>query len=317
MLPFPVRALAPPPPPPKAAASKASAFAVLASEQGPILASPEVVPDILNADWGLFLELATYLRQGFSMGSASIAYGVEEVAEAVVQAAVAVLFVPVECGHGGEGAVRSVAGLGGRGYIVGLSHELHDDIAAWGAAAILYHPLEELRAALETPAEEPSLKRQKPGDDGAPEAAVPERPVNPERELRRAVKTLGSLESLQDKTAIPRMAESLREPYLEMLGAPTIFSILADAFLAAKGVAHRKAMVYTVHELLTRKRAVMSAEDRRPSCLQHFLMRIGSLIRGFQSDERVPYCKLVVVWQKAKVFSPIEFGQLKDAWDMD
>merc|ERR1712217_537556 len=104
------------------------------------------------------------------------------------------------------------------------------------------------------------------------------------------------------------MAASFREHYFEQLSGTTCFNILAEAFTAAKGVAHRKAMVYTVHELLTRKRAVLAEEGRRLSCLQHFLIRIGATIRGFKSDERAPYCRLLRKWQEIKVFNKAEMS---------
>jgi len=350
---------------------------------------------MLRADWALFLELVAYTLHGLSAGS--VAFGIEEVTEAVAQAAVAVLFVPVGCGHGGEGAVRRVAAAGGRGYIVGLAHELHEDVAAWGASAILRQPLQrqlddfqpsiELDQAIIGPppkkqrlqraaAEEaisvaipksavffrPSSQSSANGENikgldsssslaaatpkafqppapkvprssgAAPEAvkgreALPApvapataaaAPADPEREMRRSIKSLGKIEALQDKTAIPRFAESLREHYLPMLGASAVFSVLADAFIVGKGVAHRKAMVYAAHELLTKKRGyAMRVEDRRLTCLQRFFLHIGACIRGFRADERQSYCRLIGAWQKAKVFQPTEIQMLKEAWDVD
>jgi len=110
----------------------------------------------------------------------------------------------------------------------------------------------------------------------------------------------------------------LREDFLEKLGARLVFSAFGEAFAAAKGVAHRKAMVYVVHELLMRKGGdCMRVEGRRAGCVQHFFLRIGSLVRGFKADEREAYCKIAAAWEKAQVLLPAELAQLKDGWDLD
>jgi len=365
---------------------------------------------MLRADWAFFLELTSYALHGLSPGS--VAFGIEEVSEAVAQKAVAVLFVPVGCGHGGEGAVRRVAAAGGRGYIVGLAHELHEDVSAWGAAAVLRQPLKRRLTAEQESAAEPEQKRQRldesakevvfgavakssvfarrpdaaaaeasdtraalsaatpkaammqppppPADQQWPDSAVspeprpflqqelhdplggldapgdwasaqapaaepapasppkPLRPEDHERDLRRAIKSLGKIENLYDKTAIPAFGEALRDRYLPELGAVAVFSALGDTFVAAKGVAHRKAMVYGAHELIMRKRGrALAVDDRRACCLRHFFMRIGKCIRGFKADERHAYIRLVGAWQSAKSFPAVELAELKEAWDVD
>lgn len=154
-----------------------------------------------------------------------------------------------------------------------------------------------------------------------PAPASPPKPLRPEdheRDLRRAIKSLGKIESLYDKMSIPRFGEALRDRYLPALGAVAVFSALGDAFVAAKGVAHRKAMVYSAHELLTRKKGrVLAVDDRRVSCLRHFFMRIAKSIRGFKSEERHSYIRLVEAWQAARSFQPTEMSEMKEAWDMD
>mmetsp|Transcript_92917 Transcript_92917/g.277285 ORF Transcript_92917/g.277285 Transcript_92917/m.277285 type:complete len:523 (-) Transcript_92917:156-1724(-) len=412
--------------------TKAPAFAVLSSDRGPVLAPAEAVPGMLRADWAFFLELASYALHGISPGT--VAFGVEEVSEAVAQAAVAVLFIPVGCGHGGESAVRRVAAAGGRGYIVGLAHELHDDVAAWGAAAVLRQPLQRRLAAGRSRSAddwggfcEPERKRQRHGEAGdemisagpesigaaeaptgasesghsrpwtgpglnaalsvatpkaamvlaappppppdlsaakpwpegpaapasehpalpaeaaepadpsaapapgestaeAPAAATrapasppkPQRPEDHERDLRRAIRWLGKLQSLHDRSTIPSFGEALRDRYLPALGAVAVFSTLGDSFVAASGVAHRKAMVYSAHELIMRKRGrALAVDDRRVSCVRHFFMRIGKAIRGFKAEERHSYIRLVGAWQAARSFHPEEFTELKEAWDVD
>lgn len=381
------------------------------------MAPSEAVPGMLRADWALFLELSAYALG--SLPACNVAFGIEEVAEAVAQVAVAVLFVPVGCGHGGEGAVRRVAAAGGRGYIVGLGHELHEDVAAWGAAAILRQPLRrrlETSVAGQVAAVDASMeqskadgspsKRQRQSDndlgerreaisvavpkskvffrapsgegngqgdpnkeggnkkesewwdepawDGVeepePEAAMavatakasmamkheeamnegettgtgqqeetPQgKPVDHERELRRAVKALGKLEALRNKESIPNLADEMIVKYLGVLGPGVVFSVLTQAFLSAKGVAHRKAMVYVTHELFMRKRGrLMKVDDRRLGCFRGFFMQIGKRIRGFRADERQTYVKLVHAWETNRVFIDEELKELKEAWDID
>mmetsp|Transcript_91980 Transcript_91980/g.177220 ORF Transcript_91980/g.177220 Transcript_91980/m.177220 type:complete len:510 (-) Transcript_91980:60-1589(-) len=405
--------------------TKAPAFAVLNSERGPVLAPSEAVPGMLKADWTLFLELSAYALS--SLPACNVAFGIEEVAEAVAQVAVAVLFVPVGCGHGGEGAVRRVAAAGGRGYIVGLGHELHEDVAAWGAAAILRQPLRKrldisvagqvaaVSASMEeTEADGSPSKRQRqlendlgerreaisvavpkskvffkppsgegngqgdfnkegenssdnawwdePAWDGVeepePEAAMavatakasmamkqeasmaikheamnegestgagqeetPQaqgKPVDDERELRRAIKALGKLEALRNKESIPNLADAMVDKYLGVLGPGVVYGVLTQAFLSAHGVAHRKAMVYVTHELFMRKRGrLMKVDDRRAACFRGFFLQVGKRIRGFRADERQAYVRLVHSWETNRVFVDEELKELKKAWDID
>lgn len=287
---------------------------------------------MLRADWALFLELQSYSLHGHMDGR--IAFGIEEVAEAIKQAAVAVLFIPVSCGHGGESAVRGVAICGGRAYIVGSSHELYEDVDDWGAAAILHQPLARIKP---TPAEGLEHVPQDGPPPASPEMAPPEEEdqkmymhkeedpkMEPEmqpaynKELRRELKTLGAAESLDDKSSIPRITEDVRERYLPQLGGRAVFTAFGDVFCRAKGVAHRKAMAYVIHELFMGKRgAAMRPEERRLTCIEKFLLRIGKMIKSFGSDERQAYVKLLSAWQSARVLMPAELTQVKDAWDMD
>jgi len=355
--------MTPPPAPKKATA----AFAILPTSSGPVLAPPGSVDNMLRADWGLFLELAAYTLHGHMEDR--IAFGIEEVAEAIKQAAVAVLFIPVSCGHGGETAVRGVAICGGRGYIVGSTHELYEDVDDWGAAAILHQPLARIRpkrgGAAEENADEPADKKVKldkeqnaPVVGGVSKAAswaVPsnvakatlvktppgldvkmqlhdfaqqeEVPAGPppeplpeptDKELRRQLKHLGKAENLEDKHSIPRCTEAVRERFLPALGPSVVYTAFADLFIKAKGVAHRKAMAYVVHELFMGKRgAAMKPEERRVVCVDKFLVRIGKMIRGFGSEERQAYVKLLTTLTKARIMFPDEVSKVKDAWDMD
>merc|ERR1712226_1457332 len=59
------------------------------------------------------------------------------------------------------------------------------------------------------------------------------------RTLRRDLKNLGTVTSLQNPKAIPEFADKIREGYLELLSGDSIFKLFGDSFLAAKGVAHR------------------------------------------------------------------------------
>merc|ERR1740120_54667 len=128
---------------------------------------------MLRADWALFLELSTYALHRKMQGK--IAFGIEEVAEAIKQAAVAVLFIPVSCGHGGESAVRGVAICGGRGYIVGSSHDIYEDVDDWGAAAILHQPLARIKPQQSTgeeAADGPPEKRLRADSVGVSKASA-------------------------------------------------------------------------------------------------------------------------------------------------
>lgn len=96
------------------------------------------------------------------------------------------------------------------------------------------------------------------------------------------------------------------------------FEPFAEIYVAAKGVAHRKAIVYVVHELLKRKGGeALAPEERRSSCMGHFLVRIGNKVRALPVNERESYCKLVTSWEKGKLLRPAELAELKEAWDMD
>lgn len=331
--------------------SLTTAFAILPTSSGPVLAPTGSVDGMLRADWALFLELAAYSLHGHMEGR--LAFGIEEVAEAIKQAAVAVLFIPVSCGHGGESAVRGVAICGGRGYIVGSSHELYEDVDDWGAAAILHQPLARIKPPpFDSTDEEPAAKKPRAegtnnnnflvGAVGNASASAPlvkapdedfpnmddatlgltakpearERPL--EKDLRRELKVLGRAESLNDKSSIPRTTESVRERYLPQLGGSPVFTAFADVFCRAKGIAHRKAMAYVIHELFMAKRgAAMRPEDRRLLCIEKFLLRIGKVVKGLPCEERQAYVKLLGAWQAARVLMPAELTQVKDAWDMD
>ena len=95
-----------------------------------------------------------------------------------------------------------------------------------------------------------------------------------------------------------------------------MFATFAEAFNAAKGVGHRKAIVYTIHELFTINSAPMAMEDRR-RCLQKFLVPIGDRVRKFTVEERKSYCKLTEIWKKLEIFLASDWDRLKIAWDVD
>lgn len=331
------RSLTGPPPPKGMSAPKAppTAFAILPTETGPVLAPPNNVEGMLKADWALFLEMSCYSLHGQMTGR--VAYGIEEVSEAIAQATVSVLFIPVSCGHGGETAVRGVAMLGGRGYIVGAAHPLYEDIDDWGAAAILISPL-----TLPHVDTEPPEKRRKTtesevlatavpksssvapptvGDGAQPPSEAPPTlvvPVATEKDLKRELKILGTAEALQDRSSIPRSTEAMRDKFLVALNSKAVFTIFTEVFSRAKGVAHRKAILYVVHELfMGNKGLTMKGEGCRVNCLEHFLLRIGDTVKRFRTDERQAYIKAAKHWEQFKVLLPAELSQLKDAWDMD
>lgn len=341
-------------PDPKRRSKGATAFAILPTENGPVLAPSNVVGGMMTADWTLFLELATYAMYG-GHGPCRIAFGSEEVAEAIDQAAVAVLFVPVSCGHGGEAAVRGVAMSGGRGYIVGAAHELYDSVDDWGAAAVLHYPLlrrslgDHLEWMIDRPAQTPvastpvltqgpiATKVETPkialaaatakssplappvGVGGDTKVQLPDPVLKlTDKDLRHELKALGKVGPLADKTAIPRATNMIREQFLPQLGSDIVFISFANIFNRAKSVAHRKAILYVVHELFMGQKGVaMKSEARRQSCLRHFLLRIGTTVKSFRTDERESYLKAAKLWQTHRVLLPLELSQLKDGWDMD
>uniref|UniRef100_A0A7S2JW88 CID domain-containing protein n=1 Tax=Zooxanthella nutricula TaxID=1333877 RepID=A0A7S2JW88_9DINO len=226
---------------------------------------------------------------------------------------------------------------GGRGYIVGTAHELFEDVDDWGAAAILHSPLK-----VGDPPEsgEPPEKRPRTADvflaaavpkasammppAQAPielvELAAEDQELRPgtDKELRRDLKVLGQVASLEDKGSIPRAVAALRERYLPLLGAHAVFEAFSDTFSRAKLVAHRKALLYAVHDLFMGKRgAAMKPKGRRKDCVDRFLVRIGQFIRSFSSQQREAYVKVLLDWQSCKVLLPTELERVKDAWDMD
>lgn len=443
-----------------------TAFALMPSDSGPILASPEAMHRLLRADWALFLELTAYALHGLAQGR--VAFGVEEVKEVESQARVAVLFVPVGCGKGGEAAVRRVVAAGGRGYVVGAPHELHDDVADWGAAAILNEPMGWCpeprlrisegfhgRAQLGQPVGDgrwvpptgeppPPIKTQFPPapqtllgvvgqklpsqdrepcqvpvtavpsqstaqthstapthatsessldplriaqmaiarhhekvgnaycstshvTSGTRETQAPQESRHPEvkspavaersqvggpsasesatlpptsevadvpaakhpwyeqalaartaerlKELKRLLVELGTADSLKDKKSIPTMAASVRSEYLPSLGAADTFTAFHTEFSSSSGVAHRKAILYVAHELLTKKSGTaLATEDRRRWCLQNFLLQIGSIVQSFPDTERSVYFRLPDAWDKAKALTPHEIEEVRVAW---
>eukprot|EP00812_Abedinium_dasypus_P003139 NODE_1386_length_1157_cov_265.265880.p1 GENE.NODE_1386_length_1157_cov_265.265880~~NODE_1386_length_1157_cov_265.265880.p1 ORF type:complete len:199 (+),score=32.36 NODE_1386_length_1157_cov_265.265880:3-599(+) len=140
-------------------------------------------------------------------------------------------------------------------------------------------------------------------------------PEASEKALRQALKALGSAESLTDKEAIPRIARSLRDQHFVAIGATRAFELFGDAFTAARGVAHRKALVYVAHELLVaRHGATMRAGGRRASCLKSFLLPIGQTVQGFSEDERQSYCRLLGKWEKLEALPDDGFKELEQAW---
>merc|ERR1711884_870852 len=105
-----------------------------------------------------------------------------------------------------------------------------------------------------------------------------------EDELRRELRSLGEPESLQDKRAIPTATASVRDRYLPLLSPSTVFTAFAEVFCQSRGIAHRKALVYVVCELFMAARGVaMRPEERRLTCVEKFLLRIGKLVKGFNS----------------------------------
>merc|ERR1712187_402582 len=110
---------------------------------------------------------------------------------------------------------------------------------------------------------------------------------------------MGAAEALRDKRAIPSLARATRDKFLPMLGEAT-FSCFADAFEGTKGVAHRKSIVYVVHELFIRHSTVIGGAHKI-SCLQNFLVRIGQVVRVLPEAERAVYLRLPGEWLKKSV----------------
>lgn len=336
------------PPRQVAGQKRASAFALIPSKDGPRLAPAQDVLAMLRKDWALFLELAAYALHDYPE---QVAFGPEEVSEACAQEAVAVLFVTAACGSAGEVAVKRVASSGGRGYIVGQTNPLYEDLHQWGTAAVLSARLSELRVTEEEvqakrrkreeeaavaygaatakapptapptkPAVEAGLATEVPAADPAPGLSmagdIPQ-PKDDEQGLQLMLRSLGKVATLNDTKAIPSFAAAMKERFIQSLGPLSVFTAFAAAFLGAKLVAHRKAIVYVVHEVFMSCRKEKTFEEWRPTCLREFLLKIGKMVRGFKADERQSYCRVALEWKKRKCFPPEEFEQLKDSWDLD
>jgi len=136
------------------------------------------------------------------------------------------------------------------------------------------------------------------------------------KELRHDLRELGSMTSLQDNKAIPRVAQMAQEKYLPAIGALLFHSSIGDAFEKAKFTSHRKSVIYVLHELLMALRKtkfIEQKEDFFPTCL-NALERIGGLIAHLDEKERADYKPLVEFWTKKKVFRPEDALQIKRWW---
>eukprot|EP00931_Biecheleriopsis_adriatica_P065186 TRINITY_DN39790_c0_g1_i1.p1 TRINITY_DN39790_c0_g1~~TRINITY_DN39790_c0_g1_i1.p1 ORF type:complete len:538 (+),score=127.92 TRINITY_DN39790_c0_g1_i1:120-1733(+) len=187
------------------------------------------------------------------------------------------------------------------------------------AAAMQVFPaaLQALPAAVQAPLTAPQAP---PAAPEAPPAArqTSAAASSPQKELRRAVKHLGTREGLQDKESIPTLATEIENRWLAELGGQEVFDALAHVFRNVKGEGHRKAIVYVAHELLCkRKGRSLEAEGRRAACFEAFLLPIGNEISTFRATEREAYNKLVAHWSKKVVLTGEELAKLMHAWATD
>ena len=79
-------------------------------------------------------------------------------------------------------------------------------------------------------------------------------------------------------------------------------------------VAHRKALLYVVHEVLKSK-DVMGVEDRMPGCVR-FLLMVGAIVSGFSEEEKRSYTRILSVWEKTQVFDHGVIARIKESWGM-
>jgi len=244
---------------------------------------------------------------------------------------VAVLFCPSNAGQQGEAAARAVANSGGRSYLISTRDHRYQEMSAHTLVAIKRTApshAELSRFATKRPRLEMGVSNEMGAwGMGAPQVDEAERSgllafeipetESPTKDLRKALKSLGRSFALQDKNSIPTLAAAIRDRFMPSLSETTTFNEMKDCFLAAKLVAHRKALVYVVHELLTRKKGEAMDEDRQSACLRLFLLPIGDRIRGYKADERTAYCRVVSDWSKRKALPPSAMKELKDSWDAD
>eukprot|EP00931_Biecheleriopsis_adriatica_P075807 TRINITY_DN49594_c0_g1_i1.p1 TRINITY_DN49594_c0_g1~~TRINITY_DN49594_c0_g1_i1.p1 ORF type:complete len:352 (+),score=63.98 TRINITY_DN49594_c0_g1_i1:80-1135(+) len=286
------------PPAPKRAKKITTAFALMKDASGQVqVQTDESVQEAMEQDWKWFVQLAALASHDgtqFAVGDDAVNLGLK-------RGNVAVLFVSSSGGQEGERAARTAAQQGGRSYLVGKSNAIYTQLSKYGIVAVLR-----------------TARRYASGSSADDVQQEQEAAVSPQREFRRALKYLGTLDGLNDTQAIPNMADQVEQKWLPVLGAQQVFGLLSQAFLNVTGVGHRKAIVYIVHELLCkRKGQSLDRDDGRETCFKSFLKPIGIEIRAFTSAERAVYCKIVQHWAKRKVLTQREMLEVRDAWDID
>lgn len=314
---------------------RASAFALVGQADGSVSSfRNEDVTESLERDWSLFKRLASAKEETASGLMSSVVMGAAAVRNANAQGSISIVFVPHSAGEEGEAIAKEVSNYNcSKSYIVGMTHDLYKEINDWGTVGVLrpfglapFEPSSSSKRPRTDPgpqggsldvAEVLNAAKPKAGPPGRPCSFEP-KPEDHEKDLRRAVKELGSSKSLEDKQSVPKLASEIRDRFLKQIAPEKVFKALAQVFQLAKGIAHRKAIVYVAHELLTRQKGqALAEEDRRPSLLRHLLLPIGKFVRSFKAEERTSYCRLVEDWTRRKALPPGDLSLLKDAWDVD
>merc|ERR1712107_608337 len=132
------------------------------------------------------------------------------------------------------------------------------------------------------------------------------------RDLRKALRGLGTPEHLKNKKVIPHFARCFRDGFLPELGsgpdgALHAFKPFLEIFELAKSSAHRKALLYAVHELfnLVRNRCRSKSDGAEwkkkrtiwsKCCVEGFLIGIGKKVSSMSLEERKSYIGIVGKW---------------------
>lgn len=257
----------------------------------------DTINELLHPDWKRFLQLAEQAPQGTAPPGTAV--GLDDIRQNLSN--VLVFFIVSDVGVEGEVLAKQSAKLGARAHLVGETHELYSELQKWKSVAIMRG----------TAYEAPILRSTKE-EDRKNISKIPDGL----RQIHRHITYIGSPEGLRDKEAIPKFAEILAKKSLESVGAQMVFRTLADAFKKLKNrVAHKKSIVYTVHQMLMRYKRHMLREDTMQMCVEKFLVKIGYEIRIMPTKEREAYCNLLKYWDQMKVLSKEDLKLVKWRWD--
>lgn len=144
--------------------------------------------------------------------------------------------------------------------------------------------------------------------------------VNIVRELKKSLKHLGTKEALEEKRSIPKFAKVVNERYFKELGAKQTFEVFAAVFRKVRFAAHRKVLIFVVHDLLTNKRRFNGEADllavlEYKSCLVgDFLLGISGTVSKLPPQEHTTYERILELWKNPEAFSKKDLELVGQAW---